>query len=373
MQMSEIIVVGAGVVGSAIAFGLAKRHHRVLVLDGDRADFRASRANFGLVWVQGKGEGLPAYQSITQKSALDWSDFAGQLNDVAKTPLALEQDGGLIYCLSDDEWDARLSKNQRLAEQQPNRNCDTEMLDRASLKRMLPNAELGPEVVGASFGHLDGAVNPLELLAGLHSAIVRLGGRIEFQSPVKSIRPTSGGFEVHSGTETYAASKIVLAAGLSTSELALSLEMNVPLRPQRGQILVTERLDRILPLPGSGLRQTREGTIMIGATHEDVGFNVETSSEAAAQLARRATRILPALKDATIVRQWSGLRVLSADGYPIYAQSSRYPGAFSASCHSGITLAAFHANELADAISRTSLDGMFEAFTPERFDVQEHA
>jgi len=373
VKTAEIIVVGAGVVGSAIAFGLAGKGHEVLVIDGESADFRASRANFGLIWTQSKGDGFPAYQDITHGSAANWADFAGRIREISRLPLTVEQKGGLVYCLGQGEWDATRARNNRLAGQQAGRQADTEMLDRAELDRLLPEVRLGEEVVGASFGLADGHANPLELLSCLHLAIARLGSSIRFQAPVLDLRPTGRGFEVETPKETFGCGRIVLAAGLSNTGLAAALGMNVPLEPQRGQILVTERLRPLLPLPASGLRQTGEGTVMIGATQEDVGFDTGTTTGAASRLASRATRIAPALKEATIVRQWSGLRILSPDRAPVYVQSAQYPGAFAASCHSGVTLAAFHAGAFADAISEGDLAKDFSAFAPERFDVQKCA
>lgn len=369
LKTAEIIVVGAGVVGAAVAFGLARKGHKVAVLDGACGDFRASHANFGLIWVQGKGDGFPAYQDITQKSAKIWAEFAGQLQDITHLPMTVEQKGGLVFCLGENEWDARAAKNDRLTAQQPDREPDAVLLDHAELSQLLPDVQLGPEVLGASFGRTDGHVNPFELLSCLHAAILRLGGSVHFETPALSIRPTVMGFEVETKNETFAGAKLVLAAGLSTPELAAQIGMNVPLKPQRGQILVTERMHQFLPLPASGLRQTGEGTVTIGATQEDVGFDNSTTVMAAAKLASRAARIIPALEHAIIVRQWSGLRIKSPDSAPIYAQSAQYPGAFVASCHSGVTLAAYHADTLADAVSTGEFNASLSAFVPERFDV----
>ncbi|WP_246226309.1 NAD(P)/FAD-dependent oxidoreductase [Chelativorans xinjiangense] len=373
MKTADIVVIGAGIVGAAIAFGLLGKGKKVMVLDGAPEDFRASRANFGLIWVQGKGEGIPSYQAITQQSASEWDEFARKVREIARLPLTMEQKGGLILCLGDKEWSARSAKNERLAAQQPGREPDTVMLERDELSRLLPGVRLGQEVVGASFGRTDGHVNPLELLTSLHVAIRRLGGAVSFGTPVLNVRPTSLGFEIVTDKETFAAEKVVLAAGLSTPGLAAPLGMRVPLKPQRGQILVTERMRPFLPFPASGLRQTGEGTVTIGATQEDVGLDISTTVSAASRLAARAVRIVPALEHATIVRQWSGLRIKSPDGAPIYDRSRRYPGAFVASCHSGVTLAAYHAHGVADAVIAGALDDHMSAFAPERFDVQKCA
>ncbi len=112
---------------------------------------------------------------------------------------------------------------------------------------------------------------------------------------------------------------------------------------------------------------------MIGATNEDIGFDVSTTGSAAAELSRKTARIIPALANATLVRQWAGLRVLTPDSYPIYAQSSTHPGAFVAICHSGVTLAAFHAEVLSAAIASGRLPEDLSPFHQDRFHVPQAA
>ena len=101
---------------------------------------------------------------------------------------------------------------------------------------------------------------------------------------------------------------------------------------------------------------------MIGSTTEDVGYDVSTTPDAGAAMVRRALRVFPALANVRIVRTWAGLRTLTQDECPVYEQSERYPGAFIATCHSGVTLAAVHANELADAIHRGKFTTQIDAF-----------
>lgn len=370
--MEDVLIIGAGTVGAAIAYGLARQGSRVTLLDGDDTDHRAARANFGLVWLQGKGASMPAYHRLTRRSVDAWPGFGDELARQSGTDLAYERNGGLAFCLGDAEFEDRRLRLHRLHNVAGGEQ-DWEMVDRSALERLLPGVALGPDVAGASYGRSDGCCNPLRLLAALQQGVQALGGRVVGGARVDAIHPGAGGFRVDTAADAYEAPKVVLAAGLGTVDLARQVGLKVPLHPERGQILVTERCERFLPLPCSGLRQTAEGTVMIGATNEKVGFDTLTTGQAAAHLAAKAARIVPRLGRARAVRQWAGLRVLTPDGHPIYAQSPDHPGAFVALCHSGITLAAFHATELAAAIAAGALPENLAPFHQSRFDVPQAA
>ena len=76
MKHYDAIVIGGGLVGSAIAYGLARAGMRAALLDEGDVAYRASRGNFGLVWVQSKGDGAPHYQRWTRLSADQWPALA---------------------------------------------------------------------------------------------------------------------------------------------------------------------------------------------------------------------------------------------------------------------------------------------------------
>lgn len=369
----DIVVIGGGTVGAAIAYGLALRREKVLLLDGEDGDFRAARANFGLVWLQGKGLGMPAYQALTRDSIARWSGFRDTLETGAGIDLCYRRDGGLVFCFGEEALEERRLELTRLHNQYAEGEPDWEMLDRSSLERLVPKAAFGPNISGASFGRRDGHCNPLRLLAALHEGILRHGGRIRHKASVARIGTAGRDFQLFLEGETLTAPRIVIAAGLGSPALARQVGLEVPVRPERGQVLVTERLAPFLPLPASGLRQTEEGTVMIGATKDNSGFDVSTTTQAAAWLSRKTVDIVPALADARLVRHWAGLRIMTPDGYPIYAQSESHPGAFVALCHSGVTLAAFHAEALAEAVAAGSLPDTLSTFHQSRFDVSQAA
>lgn len=89
----DTLVVGGGVVGMSIAYGLARTGDAVCVLDGSDDAFRASRGNFGLIWVQNKGLGCPAYARWTMQAARTWQSLATELQELTGVDVELRQPG----------------------------------------------------------------------------------------------------------------------------------------------------------------------------------------------------------------------------------------------------------------------------------------
>jgi hydrogen cyanide synthase HcnC len=354
----DLIVIGGGLVGGAIAWGAQAKGASVVLLDEGDIAYRAARGNFGLVWVQSKGAGMPAYAFWTRRSAVLWPDLAAGLFDATGTDVALRQPGGLAFCLSDEEFEQRSSLIHRMHNESG--DIGTVMLGREDVRAMVPG--LGDAVTGASFCPIDGHASPLHLLKALHETLDYRPNR-----KVTSIDPRPNRFIVQTGAETYIAPRIVIAAGLGSRELAPMVGLQMPVAPLQGQIIVTERIRKLIDYPTHLMRQTGEGTVMLGDSQEDVGFNTTTRIAVLKQIAERNTKIFPALKDASIIRMWAALRVMSPDGFPIYEQSERFPGAFAATCHSGVTLAGAHALALAPAILDGVLPDSLSAFASTRF------
>lgn len=376
MANFDVIVIGAGTVGAAIAYGLGLLGQRVMVLDGADTDFRAARANFGLVWSQGKGKGMPAYQDLTKRSSDMWPSFLQELCENAEgAQVDYERKGGIVFCVGDNGLAQRKALITQLHEEHLTLNPDAtdaevEMLRRDEVQRLMPDLRLGNRVSGGSFGMRDGHVNPLQLLSALHKAILVQGGCIKDKEQVQEIHPAEGGYAVRTAGGEWRAGRVVIAAGIAGGQLGRLVGLDVPIRAQRGQILVTQRIAPVLPFPCSGLRQTAEGTLMIGSTNEEVGTDVSATTRASAWLSRKTIELAPALAKVQMVRHWSGLRIMTPDSYPVYAQSQEHPGVFVASCHSGVTLAAIHTQELAGLIAAGSLPETYKPFHHRRFDVQ---
>lgn len=359
---ADCVVIGGGVVGAAIAYGLATRDIKPVVLDEGDVAIRSSRVNFGLVWLHSKGDGMAAYGFWTRRSCDIWQQFADELKEETGVDVQYARSGGLSYCLSEAEFGKRSDMIRRMRGQADKDPYEARMIDRGELQQLMPRAKLGPEVLGASYGPHDGTCSPLYLLRALHAGLRKHGADYRANSPALAVRPLANGFEVRTPQGTITAPRIVLAAGHGCTPLEAALGFDVEIFAERGQIIVTERVAPMGILPANGVRQTTEGTLLIGSTNEEVGDDVSTTPRAGAAMVRRAIRVFPGLSQMRIVRTWAGLRTLTRDKCPVYEESERYPGAFIATCHSGVTLAAVHANDLADAIHKGKLGSDIEPF-----------
>ena len=367
MTQFDAIVIGGGLVGAAIGYGLGRAGLSAAIVDEGDIAFRASRGNFGLVWVQSKGLGAPHYQRWTRLSAEEWPSLANELGERTGISVGLEQPGGLQLCLGGAEFEKRRVMMEQMRREAGNFGFEYRMLDHDQVAEVLPG--VGPSVAGASWTPYDGHANSLKLLHALHKGFVERGGAYLPNRTVTEAHAAPHDFRLTFGEEIIEAPKVVLAAGLGNAKLAPLFGLFAPVRPQRGQILVTERTKRIWPLPLGSLRQTQEGTIMLGSSEEDVGFDTGQKPEVMRNIARRAVLSFPWIAELQIVRAWAALRVMPPDGLPIYDESEQFPGAFTANCHSGVTLAGAHANAFAPMVAAGALDPMMAPFSAKRFDV----
>ena len=361
---SDYVIVGGGVVGLSVAWGLLSRGKSVTVIDGDDGSFRASRGNFGLVWVQSKGLNQPRYAQWSQQSAAIWNSFADDIHGNTGHRVALEQKGGYSFHFSEQDLYETVEQYNRLKSQLGG-NYPFEILGHNELKKEEP--EIGPSVAGAILHHQDGHVNPLKLLKALAQGVRNQGGHIVNGRKVQSVtHDTSFRLRCDDGS-IIEGSKVVLCAGLGAAELGPQLGFKAPVRPQRGQVIITEKLPKFMNRPSLIARQVDEGGIQIGATNEEVGYQDNVTVLGIADIAEQAVKTYPILSRAQIVRTWGALRVLSPDGLPIYQKSKTMPGAFLVTCHSGITLSAAHAKILPDWLEGASDAPDLEVFNEDRF------
>ena len=365
-MMTDITIIGGGVVGLSIAHGLLKSGLNVTVIDGSDTDFRASRGNFGLVWVQSKGLNHPEYAKWTQQAVSLYPDFVSRLEREASTAISYQRTGGYEYFLNEESLEERAKQFSDLRDKLSG-NYPFEVFDQQRIRDEEPN--IGPRVVGATYYPDDGHINPLQLLHALlisckamglnHITGVHLSG-FNYNGDSFALKLTDGR-EINT-------KRVVLAAGLGAKKLGPMFGFRGLVQPQRGQVLVSEKLPRVLNRPSLTLRQVNEGAIQIGDSKEDVGFDDHQTLDVTARIAAKATAIMPSLSNVRLVRSWGALRVMSPDGLPIYQASSKFPGATLVTCHSGISLAAAHSELLPRWILGSDDSPNLDYFGEKRFD-----
>ncbi|WP_417462983.1 NAD(P)/FAD-dependent oxidoreductase [Kordiimonas sp.] len=359
----DIVVVGGGLVGMAAGYGMAREGAKVLILDASDTSYRASRGNFGLVWAQSKGAGCRDYALWTRKAVRTWPEFERDIQASAGVKVHYQSGLGIHLCLGSEELEKRTSMIEQINKLDLPDN-DTHMIDRKTVKSILPG--IGERVAGASVSSYDGACQPLSLYRGLCLAAQSEGAKLVSNAKVETINPLAGGYSVISNTAKAWGVRILIAAGLSTNDLARQFGIPKIVQAQKGQILVTERARQMMPAITSSIRQTADGTILIGDTKEDE-LDDHSSGPGIARLARRAAALLPEISGLRVVRSWAALRVLTPDGHPVYDESPTHPGIFVAATHSGVTLASVHSGVLARWIMGGQRPPEFASFSVQRF------
>lgn len=366
-MQNDFLIIGGGVIGMAVAYGLLRRGQRVTILDEGDDVLRASRGNAGLTWAQGKGLGMPLYAELSLKASDAWPEFARELSARSGIDLEYQRQGGVDICFDDKEAEVR--KNSYLDIQASSsylkHHFQWEYLDRQALLPYLPG--LGENIHGGTWSPHDGHCNPLRLLRALLTANHKLGLRYYSACTVKDLKSIKTGFCANTDKGAFTTERIIIAAGLGAKKLSPMLGMSGDVYPLRGQILITEKMPSVKQLPTPQIRQTQNGSYLIGDTYEHAGLSRDVNVNVMALLAARGIRIYPHLNNANIVRAWGALRIMTPDGYPLYEASSDYPGAYNLNCHSGISLAAFHAEGLTQALLSDRLSVEFSEFSSARF------
>jgi len=362
---ADFAVIGGGIVGLSIAHGLLNHGRSVICIDGTDADFRASRGNFGLVWVQGKGISAPHYAAWSQKAVREYPDFVAGLTDDTGIEVSLQQTGGYEYFNDPETMTERINQFTSLRKALGG-DYPYEILSAEDIRAAEPM--VGGETVGASYYPHDGHVNPLQLLKALAESCQKHGLSHYLGEKLTQVKHDRDGFRLKTlkGLEV-TSDKVVLCAGLGAKVLGPMFGFKGLVRPQRGQVLVTEKLPPVLNRPSVTIRQVNEGAIQIGDSKEEVGFNDSETQSQMARIARNAIKIMPKLAQLRLVRSWGALRVMSPDGLPIYQESRTMPGAFLVTCHSGITLAATHSRNLSRWLVGTKDTPDLSDFSEDRF------
>jgi len=358
IDSAEVVVVGAGAVGLSIAYWLARRGKSVIALDKGGPGTGTSIANFGLVWVSVKGP--HTYMELNLRSSWLWPRMIEDLGEDVEY-----RRGGLKLILTEQEY---AEMEAMLEQHRLSPFFREKIIPPQEVYEMQPGASR--DILGAVYCPDDGDSNSIKWTYALLRGCRRLG--------VKVMRDTAvTGFDlgernqvqgVFTGRGRIRAEYAVNAGGVWAAELARMVGVTIGLYPQRGQVLISEPAPSILPIPQSTVRQSLDGNIYMGLTTEDVGFDWSTSMEGAARIAKNAIRMVPAIRNLSVIRQFSGLRPMPRDGLPFIGEIPHVPGYYIAVGHHGNALSPIHGKIISDLIVEGETDIPLAEFDPLRYD-----
>ncbi len=340
VREAEVVVVGAGAVGTSVAYHLAKRGRRVIVVDRGGIGAGTSAATFALIWVHSKE---PAhYMELSLRSAKMFPPLVRELD----ADVHLDQPGGLALCMTEDDL---ANGHAMVARQSASPLFEGRVIDAAETHRLQPG--LSREVLGATYSPHDGHIDSIRYVTALARGARRLGVEFLTYTEVTGIElkdGTVGGVLTTQGR--VAAPHVVNAAGPYAAAIAGMVGVDLPVYPVRGQVLVTLPMPRTLRMPMSGARQNPTGHFFLGFTREDADYDTRVTTAGIRSIVRGAVRRIPMLKDARLLRAFAGIRSMPADGLPCLGPVPRVPGFYIAVSHSGITLSPLHGRVMADLI-----------------------
>jgi glycine oxidase len=382
---ADVLIIGGGVIGLAIAWRTAQRGLTVIVADPDPGR-GASHAAAGMLTPV--AEAAYAEREVFQlasQSLRRYPGFVAELTDMIGAGVGFRESGTLAVAYDADDM-AMLDEHARLREAF---GAGSQRLTGRECRRAEPM--LGPAIAGGLLVPDDASIDPRRLTAALLTAAQKAGA---VHVPQRAVRLTTdadraSGAELADGT-TVSAGQVVLSAGWASASLpGLPAAAAPPLRPVKGQIV------RLRPAPGTSpasssrclLNRTvrgivqgssvylvarEDGEIVLGATQEEMGADTAVTAGGVWQLLRDARAIVPGITELELVEAVAGLRPGTPDNAPVIGPSAM-PGLVLACGHfrSGVLLAPVTADLLSEFLATGMLADAAVPFRAQRFERRE--
>ena len=366
---TDVVIVGGGAIGLACAWRAAQRGLRVRVLERDRVGAGASGVAAGMLAPVGEATwGEDAFLELALRSHALWPGFAEELAAASGREVGFLGIGSLHVAFDRDEAE----ELRRRFELMGSLGLDAEWLRPSACRELEPG--LAPAVSGGVSAPHEAALDPRELVAALRVAAERAGAEILEGVEVGELVREGGavrGVRTADGAE-HEANAVVLAAGAWSG----LLDPRPPVRPVKGQILTlrgdaTEPLcERIVVSERVYIVPRGDGRVVVGATVEELGFDVRVTAGGVHELLREAYRALPDVGELELVETIAGLRPGTPDNAPLIGSGGE-EGLLLATGHfrNGILLAPASAAAIADLLAGTDPPGELAAADPARFGV----
>ncbi|GAA2804396.1 FAD-binding oxidoreductase [Saccharopolyspora taberi] len=376
MNRTRIVVLGAGVVGSACARELAAGGFEVVVVDRHRPAGATTAHGEGNVLVSDKADG-PELR-LARLSRRLWPEVLAELD----ADIEWDPKGGIVVATTD----AGASDLAAFAAGQRAAGVTAEPLDPADLAAAEPH--LTREVAAAYHYPEDAQVQPVAAATALLSAAIEAGTTLRTGCEVTGAITRGGRITgVRTSQGDVRADAVVNAAGPWSGEVSAALGAPVDVRPRRGEVLVTTPLpptvfhkvydaDYVGAVGSSDaalqtsavVESTRGGTLLLGSSRRQVGFDDRMRPHVLSAIASRALRLFPGLAGVPVMRAYGGFRPYVPDHLPLIGEDPRIPGLWHSTGHegAGIGLSVGTARVLHDLISGRAPEIDAEPFRVDR-------
>ena len=363
----DVVVIGAGVIGTAITYELVTRGASVTLLDSRGTALGATQAAAGMLVPYLEGFGRPLLPLAT-KSLEMYDAFVSRVSRDAGLGVGYDRSGSLQVATSDQPID----ELKHVASAARAAGLDCELLDAHAAREAEP--QLTPDVACALLIKSHGFVVPTDLTGALSAAAIKHGARLQMPARAHRVeqRDDQVAIDIDNGTRVKA-KHVVIAAGSWSGQLDIEGVPALPIKPIRGQLVQLASdappLKRIVWGERCYLVPANPRSIFVGATVEDAGFDERATVAGVRDLLDAACDLAPHLWQATFVGARAGLRPVTADQMPIIGRSPKMPGVIYATGHyrNGVLLAPFTARAVADLVLDNHEDPLLAAATPSRF------
>jgi glycine oxidase len=366
--LREVVVVGGGVIGLAVAEELARGGHQVVVLERDRVgETAAASAAAGMLAPAAEADATP---ETTTRLALEshrmYPEWIARLEEASGVSVGFDRSGTVVVALDADD----LRELVHLEQAQLRFGLRTRRLSAQEARELQPS--LAPSVVGGLLLQDDWQVDPRRLLQALRRSVELHGGQVRENSPVQAVARRDGAWAVEvQGGEQVLARTVVLAAGAWTASLLPPHICRLPVRPVRGVVLrLGAGLDspHVVRTPRVYVVPRPWGETVLGATVEERGWAREALAGGVYELLREGRRALPCMDEMPLREVAVGFRPAIRDNVPAVGPVGREAGLLVATGHyrKGVELAPLTAVLVRHAVEGT-VHPMASSVDPRRF------
>ena len=365
-EAPDVVIIGGGVIGSAIALRLAQENLQVTVLDQSEPGREASGVAAGILSPQAESNGPTPFFQLAHASRALYPSFADELRELTGVDVELRLDGVVAVAETEAEDKELAARFQWQSEA----GFAVEKLKAKELTELEPS--LRPGLRGGIFFPNNGHVVGPKVTEAVIRAAASAGVRFESGNPARRILHKNGrvtGVEAANGV--LACAQAVNAAG-AWSGFDSTLSFAIPIRPARGDIVAL----RGEPAPRHVVYSHElyvvprlDGRILLGATMEFAGFDSTVKAAGVHKLIAGCFGLLPDLERAEFDSAWAGLRPCTSDQLPILG-TTPIEGLHLATghCRNGILLAPVTARVAADVITKGTSELDLSPFSVSRFE-----